>query len=451
MTRKTARKILCVAIVLVLALGTYVNLSAEPAKTEDERTQWSLTWLKNALEGNADESVLTEAMSQALAAQGGLTAVLDGLKASVGPVQSYGEPISGEQQGMYIVVVPITFEKMPLQAIVTTDESGKVAGLLFQPVIEAAEVPLPEGATAEDVTVDAGTGYPLGGTLTVPASVEGEKLPAALLVWGSGANGRDETLGANRVFGQLASGLAERGIITLRFDKRVYTYPDAASAPLFSVQEEYVEDVTAALELLKTDPRVDADKVYLIGHSQGGMLAPRLASQTDGLAGIVLMAGSPRDLSDILYDQEMDTIKGLEAPEQKAQYDAWREEAEALYALDEAAAKAHDPLYSGAFHAYYLWEMHQYDAIELMKQLRMPSLIVQGGNDWQVYADVDYKAFQDALKDEDFVQFKLYDGLNHAFMPSVATNLSDAMLEYNQAAEIPAVVLDDLAGFVKGK
>lgn len=451
MTLKNFRKTLCVLTALLLVLCSMASLAADPAVKTDERMEWSLEWLENALSGQVDESALSEALSQALEAQGGLTVILEGLKASAGTVQSYGEPMGSEQQGMYVTVVPVVFESMTLQATLVTDEECKLAGLLFQPEAEAAEVPLPEGATAEEVTVDAGVGFPLSGTLVVPATAEG-KLPAALLVWGSGANDRDETAGANRVFAKLASGLAERGIITLRFDKRTHTYPDASVAdPAFSIQEEYIQDVVAAVELLKADPRVDASKIYLIGHSQGAMLAPRLVSEGADVAGMVLMAGSPRDLTDILFDQEMNTLQGIDAPEQKGQYEAWRSEAQEVFALDAEAAKAHEPLYSGTFGAYYLWDMHQHDAISLIKELGVPTLIMQGENDWQVYADVDYAAYQEALQDVEFVQFQLYEDLNHLFMPSMAKGLSEAMLEYNTPGEIPGAVLDDLAGFVKGQ
>lgn len=213
MTRTSSGKIFSIMIALMLALGAFTNIAVAVATDEATQTQWSFNWLKELLDGNADDSVLTETMKQALDGQGGMEAVIDGLQAQMGSVVSYGEPIGAEQQGMWAMVASVEFENATLQAMIVTDADGKVAGMLFQPWVEAAAVPLPDGAVEEEVDVDAGTGYPLKGTLTLPAG-EGKR-PAALLVWGSGTNDRDETVGGNRVFAQLASGLAERGVISI--------------------------------------------------------------------------------------------------------------------------------------------------------------------------------------------------------------------------------------------
>lgn len=391
-------------------------------------------------------------MKEAIAQSGGMQAVMEAVLASTGPVLEIGTATKTPSQGMQVVVVPLVFAEGTLHAYITLDDDRMVAGLQFMQPAVVADAVIPEGAAEEEVTVDAGTGYPLGGTLCAPAS--DTALPAVLLVSGSGRNARDEIAGANRMFAQVAHGLAERGIITLRFDKRTHTYPEQWDAPGFTVVQEYVEDVLAALDVLKADPRVDPERVYIAGHSQGGMLAPRFVASGAEAAGLILMAGSPRNLSDILYDQEMnalaenDQLTEAQRATYAALYEDWRAEALAVYAMTDAEALAHDALYDGAFPAYYLYEMQKHDALALLTAQKTPVLVLQGRNDMQVYADVDYALYEEALSGERYAELKLYEGLNHMFMPSTAADITEAMLEYNEPAEIPAEVLDDIAAFV---
>lgn len=398
------------------------------------------------------EAVFSQEMIAALEESGGIGKVMEDMLAMTGAFQSYGTATKADAQGYSTVVIPVVFESMTVNASLSIASDGQVIGLLFQPPVEVEDAAVPDGMTEEEVVVDAGSGYPLGGTLCVPDGAE-EKLPAVLLVQGSGQNARDEIVGANRVFAQLAHGLAERGIITLRVDKRTYTYPEQWNERGFSVQQEYIEDVLTAVALLQADERVDASSVYILGHSQGGMLAPRFVEAGADVAGLVLMAGTPRNLSDILYDQEMDYLQavpeGSETEEAlRQQYEQWRDEAEALYQMTEEEALDHEGLYDGAYPAYYLYEMAQHDALALLKAQQTPVLIQQGENDWQVFADVDYQMYLQALEGETFAQFKLYEGLNHLFMPSQASDINEAVMEYTVQAEIPAEVMDDIAGFV---
>lgn len=404
----------------------------------------------------ADASFSPE-MRAAMEGNGGTQVVMEALLADTGALLSIGTATKTQAQGYQVVVMQVAFENGIWSATLSIDANGQVAGLLLQPPVVVEDAVTPEGISETEVTVDAGAGYPLGGTLCAPEDTA-QKLPAVLLVSGSGQNARDEIAGANRVFAQVAHGLAERGVISLRFDKRTYTYPALWNEPGFTVEQEYIQDVLAALEVLKADERVDASRVYIVGHSQGGMLAPRFVEEGADVAGLVLMAGTPRTLSDILYDQQMNVLSaaldqpaGTETHALQAQYDAWQAEAEALYAMTADDALAHAPLYDGTFPAYYLYDLQRHDALALLKEQKTPVLILQGSNDMQVFADTDYALYQAALGDEPFAEFRLYEGLNHLFMPSQAANLAEAMQEYNLPGKIPAEVLDDIAVFVRGE
>jgi dienelactone hydrolase len=362
-------------------------------------------------------------------------------------VRAYGEAVLEAQGDADVVKMRLECAGFAIDASVTLNADGKLIGLLFRPAV-ASEV-LPEAANEVEITVDAGTGYPLGGILTVPDG--DEPCPAVVLVWGSGASDRNEVVGGNAVFAQLASGLAERGIASLRFDKRTFSYPQIAQKQGFSVYDEYIEDVLAATELLKAQEGIDPARVYIAGHSQGGMLAPRFIEAGADVRGLIVLAGSPRNLSDILYDQEMNVLgDAKDDVAARKLYDDMREAAREVYAGTKEEALESAPLYMGTYPAYYLYEMNQYDAIGLIKAQQTPVLILQGEKDFQVLADGDFSLYQEALSGETRVQMTLFPGLNHLFMPSTATTLLEAMNEYNSASRIPDDVFDEMAQFIMG-
>ena len=139
----------------------------------------------------------------------------------------------------------------------------------------------------------------LPGTLFLPNGVE--KAAAVVLVHGSGPNDRDETLGPNRPFRDLATGLATRGIAVLRYDKRTKVYPESfAGLKNPTVKDEILDDVSAALEFLKSRPEIDADRITITGHSLGGTLAPRIAAANPSVSKIVILAGAARPLPDLM-------------------------------------------------------------------------------------------------------------------------------------------------------
>ena len=125
------------------------------------------------------------------------------------------------------------------------------------------------------ITVAADADYPLPGLLPLPDGAG--PFPAVLLVHGSGPQDRDEAVGPNRPFRDLAVGLADLGVASLRYDKRTFAHgkrlADALQGRL-SVEEEVIRDALCAAALLRAEPLIRPDRVYLLGHSMGGMLAP---------------------------------------------------------------------------------------------------------------------------------------------------------------------------------
>lgn len=301
------------------------------------------------------------------------------------------------------------------------------------------------------IVVQADPRYPLNGMMTLPDE-RFWPCPAVVLVHGSGSSNMDEKVQKMTPFQDLAEGLAKRGIASLRYDKRTYAHglKMLKSKEIITVQEETVDDAVAASELLKQDERIDHNKIFLLGHSMGAMLAPRIDAQTEGLKGLILMAGSPRTLHEIMLDQFDDMMKQSNALTKwflKKQVKKLQDVFAKLDQLSDEEAKQIS-LGSGTT-AYYFKEMVKDSAAELLKRLEKPVLILQGTDDFQVSVRKDYGAYQNLLKGKKNAEFKLYDGLNHCFVASLSKDIRKAKQEYRTERHLPDEVLDDLASWIK--
>ena len=304
---------------------------------------------------------------------------------------------------------------------------------------------------SEKIVVGAGTKYPLKGLLTLPSHPSGP-VPAVVLVHGSGASNMDEKVGRLTPFKDLAEGLAKHGIASIRYDKRTYTHGLKivlrGSKPI-TVKEETIEDAVLAAELLRKDKRIDPERIFLIGHSMGAMLAPRIDAEGGNFAGLILLAGSPRKLEEILADQmteQLASLKGFAHKIAKKQADKILGSFDGLYDLTDEEAKARK--FGGGTTAYYFKEMGQHPAADYLLPLTKPVLIAQGEMDFQATADKDFRAYQELLKGKENVTFKLYEGLNHAFVPAISGDITKAKQEYNVERHIGEAVIADLADWI---
>jgi poly(3-hydroxybutyrate) depolymerase len=154
--------------------------------------------------------------------------------------------------------------------------------------------------TEEKAVVISGK-FKLPGLITLPLG--DAKVPAVVLVHGSGPHDKDETIGPNKPFKDIAEGLAQRGIAVLRYEKRTRKYALDIKPDEITLDDEVNDDAVAAVKLLRKNPRVDPDLVFVLGHSLGGNMAPRIAAQDGKLAGLVILAGNVRPMEDLMVEQ----------------------------------------------------------------------------------------------------------------------------------------------------
>jgi dienelactone hydrolase len=453
---------LCLLLLGVLLAGCTAPSNTNPAAqtqavalTKEELPAFLTAWVQQWIDGEyesvmADDMPIHAELRAAIDQYGGAEGYMNAIAAQTGQWLSVTPVAYGANQDEYdIYSAVLTGEKGVFLLMLVVDEAMQIAGLQLRPGAEEP-IAMPEGFVETTVTVDAGEGFPLEGRLVMPENAA-QAVSAILLVQGSGATDYDEIVGVNRVFGKVARGLAEQGIATLRYTKRNYAYPEIMQEQDYTVQDEYVRDVLTAVEMLRAQEGVG--DVYLLGHSQGGMLAPMFVDAGADVDGMILFAGTPRSFFEIFETQQADLVAGYEAAgiqdavnEYKALQEVWRDERAALEAATAEEAKAMGTVYTMG--AYYLYDLLDYDSISLIKEQKLPTLILQGSADRQVTVEDDYALYERELGSEAYVEMHLYDGLSHLFTPSEAEDLLLATSEYNIAMDIPAQVFEDIAAWV---
>ena len=394
-----------------------------------------------------DENMAAQVSAEAL--EQGFASVLP----LMGQYRGRGAVSQTAQDGYDVLLVVERFENGNLEIQLAFDGDGRIAGLQMRPAAEDTEGDAEDGPWTEiELTVQADPAYPLGATLCLPEGGDADLPPVVLLVQGSGSSDRDEAVFQNRPFRDLAHGLAEMGVASLRYDKRTFVYPDAAgeSGTDIDLRGELLDDVNACLDLLRADSRVDAQRIFVLGHSLGGMMVPAIAAENPDLAGAISMAGSLRPLWEIVYDQNQEIIEAARAGELseagRAALETQVEQLEADMAVlrgDFSGLSDDAPLLG--ISARYWKSLRDFCGMNFLDQIDLPLLILQGGADFQVSPEKDFPLWQEALAGREDVQFCLYPNLNHLMMPTTGQrNTAD----YVQPAHVAEEVIADVAAFV---
>lgn len=283
--------------------------------------------------------------------------------------------------------------------------------------------------------------YPLSGVLCLPDGIMNP--PIVIMVQGSGQSDYNETIYENTPFKDIAEGLAKQGVASIRYNKRYYQYPQTAPANI-TIEDEVLNDVNNAISFSLENENTKNSKIYILGHSLGGSLAPYIAQTNANVAGIISLAGTPRHLEDVILDQNIAAVNAMTDKtddEKKALIDEVQKNVNMVKELHEG-----DPSINLFYVPSSYWlSLKKIDNITICKELDTPMLILQGSADFQVYPEIDYTAWQDILKNKSNVKFQLYDALNHLFMRSNGrTDLS----EYEIKGKVEELVMNDIAKWI---
>jgi len=400
------------------------------------------------LEGRFEETrpMLNEEMLAAFTAD---TAeqIRSGLTATYGAIREIGSTWLEDRAGAYRRFrLPVSFEKKTLDLRVVLDVQDKVAGLFIVPHVDPPAAETAEPPVNElDVAVGAAESA-LPGTLALPAG-DGP-FPAVVLVHGSGPQDRDETIGPNKPFRDLAWGLAQRGIAVLRYDKRSYARPAdlVAAGDSLTVREEVINDARAALAVLRARDDIDAERLFVLGHSLGGTLAPRIAASAPRPAGLIVMAGSTLPLPEKMLEQ-VRYIASLDddvSAEEQAQIDALEAQVARLRSALAGETPPPEGSILGAPVSYYR-DLEAHDGPAAAAGLGLRCLILQGGRDYQVTMK-DFGRWNAALEGKSFACLIAYPGLDHLFRGGSGAS---GPADYESRAPVADHVINDIAAWIQ--
>ncbi|WP_327146150.1 alpha/beta hydrolase family protein [Nocardia sp. NBC_01327] len=372
-----------------------------------------------------------------------------------GAIREIGEPLcESAGNGVTAVHIPVVCVRGGFTFSVAVDNEGLLIGWTLAPIGRAVPWACPDYAdtgafTETEVMVGDGP-LAVPGTLTVPRA--GGKVPGVALLAGSGANDRDETLSGNpqnKSFKDLAWGLATRGVAVLRFDKVTRVHGDMIDPETLTPIGEYVDPAKAAIHLLQQHPSVDPDRVFLLGHSLGGSVAPNIASTAPSIAGVIVMAGGAQPPHHSLLRQ-IRYLSGLSAGTDVDSMPHVRELAGRVALLDSpefSAATAADRLPFNLPARYWIGWL-ALDPVGTAATVDKPFLVLQGGRDYQVTVGEDFAAWQTGLGGRLDVTTRVYPADNHQFFSG--TGLSSPA-DYLTAQHVDPVVVGDIADWIIAK
>jgi uncharacterized protein len=371
------------------------------------------------------------------------------LLAAVGSFESVTSAKVGKTGTLDVVILECKFQNGFIDAQIAFGPEGKLAGLHFGPHQEPWNPPAyakPDTFSEQALPLDNGK-YDLPGMLSVPKGAG--PFAAVVLLQGSGPHDQDETIGPNKPLKDLAWGLATRGIAAFRYIKRTQKYGAHSSddPAKLTVEEETISDARAAVDLLSKQPNIDSKRIFLVGHSLGAYLAPRIASDDPQIAGVVMLAANARPMEQLLLDEiRYATSAAGTAPtvDEQEQIDAI---AEAVKKIESPELKPGDTvtLLTSAMPASYWLDLRDYHPIAAAQSLKIPILILQGDRDFQVPPAKNFDEWKAALASRPNVGLKLYPGLNHLFITGTGTPLPK---EYDKPGHVDEQVVSDIAAWI---
>lgn len=339
------------------------------------------------------------------------------------------------------------FERQTIDLKLVFDDQDSIVGFFYVPVHHcnsqsAYSTPAyasPPSMEEEDIQINSDS-------LTLHASIvlpKDEFQAICILVQGSGPQDRDESIGPNKPFKDLALGLASNGIGTIRYDKRYFTYRSINED--ITIRSEAVDDVLAIIDYVKEKESLNSKPIFIIGHSLGGMLAPYIASLSSDVQGITMMAANAYSLEEIVLSQYkylFNLDNSISPKEEEALAELDRQITYLKDSLSESSSPKELPLNLPP--AYWI-SLIDYDQVETAKKLTIPMLILQGKRDYQVNMD-NYELWKKSLEGKENVSFKVYDQLNHLFLAGEGVPTPN---EYEEIGNIPDYVIKDITNWIK--
>ncbi len=365
-------------------------------------------------------------------------------------VATHPEDVKEDSDGI-LYIVPIEFTTMWINAQFHFSKNNEIDGLFFSPGAKRIPYTLPTYADTA-LFVEKSIEIPvndvfLSGKICLPKNVTNPKV--VILVHGSGPNDMDETAGPNKIFKDIAYGLASNQIAVIRYNKRTQELPQLLNAEKLTFKEEVTEDVAQLIKMIKQGNwAVDSNHIYVLGHSLGGMLAPKIAAE-NSIKGIIIAAGNARPLEDLIEEQfhYIYSLDGTITEYEKRDLAEITKKAAVIrknkYSIDTPASQ----LLLG-LNANYWKTLTAYSptktALSLPATTRI--LVLQGKRDYQVLYEKDFAVWQKTLQKRKDTHFIAYPSLNHLFLPGEGKSTPEEYEKYHPFFE---QTLQDIIRWIK--
>ena len=445
-----------VMVLFLCALLFLFSCSKQPVETEQDISQQlekkSELFIQHLVKGEFQQATenFDQAMTEAMSVQD-LKDLWETLNLQIGLFLEVKEYQYEKYEQFDVIFAICSFEKMDVKFRIVFDSLQQIAGLGFLPVEQEYVYKPPEYVDEnlfEEIDVEFGDPeWLLPGNLTFPKGEE--SCPVVILVHGSGPQDRDETIGPNKIFKDLAWGLSSRGIAVLRYDKRTLVHGQKMIEEdvFIDFDMETVDDVVEAVKFLKQYEQCDFNKIYVLGHSMGGYLIPYMIDKyPDLMDGALIMAGNTRPLEDLILDQ---TEYILTADGELSEYDSAQIDLVARqvnWVKSEQLSEETPPDSLPLFIPAEIWLMaREYHPAELLKNIDIPILILQGERDYQVTME-DFQGWQDALGSKTNVATISYPELNHLFITGEGKSTPQ---EYMVEGHLSDMVLEDIIKWIE--
>lgn len=312
--------------------------------------------------------------------------------------------------------------------------------------------------------INKNSGFKLAGTLTIPKNME--KIPAVILITGSGAQDRDETIFEHKMFFVLADFLTRNGIAVLRVDDRGVGGSEGNIKDATS--KDFAGDIIAGIEFLKSKDKIDQTKIGLIGHSEGGIIAPIVATETDDIAFFVMLAGpgiigseilieqnklllEASGMSESVISQNLQIVKGMveilanETDSAKMLDRLQRTLSGGTYPmLDDEKKKLIDTKVASINNPWFRYFL-SYDPYPTLTKVTCPALALAGEKDLQVPSKANLAAIKKALTEGGNKNFKTVEleNLNHLFQNCEKGTVAEyAQIEETISPKVLEIVKD---------
>jgi len=449
--KKTLTYFFCY-LVSILFVNLLMLYSLDIKKDEFEKSnKIALEFIENFTTENYTESYsFFDEKIKSLVSLDQLKQTYTQLESAFGKFKNVVSIGNSKTDNLKISEIVLKFEKSLLNARIVIDSNYNVAGMFFIPTYERQTNNLisyiDTSRFVENEIEFGNKDFLIKGSLCIPNYIK--SLNAVIMLSGSGPNNRDSEIGPNSPFKDIAHGLASKGIITFRFDKRTKIYGKKIFQNNLdlTLNEEYYEDTDYAIEFLQNYCKINKIKIknlIILGHSQGGTVIPYILNNSkfkEDINASIFMATPARNLEVIVkeqYNYIFTLDNTLDSAEQK-QLDNLDIQ------ISNLKNNKEENLPLGLSKQYFN-SLDKNDFNGNLTKSQIPLLIMSCGKDYQV-TPVELNIIENILKNNQNVNYKFYDNLNHIFIKVEGV---PSPSHYNKVSNVDSQVIEDLVKWIK--